>query len=694
MSDEVTAVGDEATAVGDEATAACDAQSDSAAQPSIPRRRRRWIAAFLLVPLFGLLAGFAVDWRRHEGRVLRGVLLAGIDVGDKTAEEVTLALAPLEQRLIQARRVLTLRDTRRELRPVELGFALDRVATIELAMQRGRAGGWLRRFRWWLARLANPESLSPVARIDEAKLGPMLTRWAAEAIDDPPFEGAVIVAGGVAKVDPPRAGTVIDRQATRETLLRAWAAHPGTPIAVPLQQQAPRRNRATIEAATVRAQKWLSAPLTLTAELPIEAPQDEGRSRARRGRKRDTDAAEPQLRKVELTVNRDVLAAALKSKLTDGDAPGIAIYFAPKLIDFAIESVRRSIERPALDARFEISRGGKISISASRPARVLLADKVAIALQRAADTPERRGVLPVSVGAAPKLSSEQARALGIVKRVSKFTTVHPCCQGRVKNIHRMAELVDSTLIRPGEIFSLNELVGERRRSGGFVPAPTIVHGKMKDTVGGGVSQFATTFFNAAFYGAYEIIERQPHSYYFRRYPMGHEATLSFPKPDVIIRNDTAAGLLIKCEYGPTYITVKMYGDNGGRKVKRKVARIENVLDPPVVFEADPTMDPDDEKVLARGQHGWSVVVSRIMTMPDGDKKVERRRVTYKPRERKLRVHPCMIPEGFDGHTGKKCPSDEKDGDEKDGEKDGDEGGAGGGEAGIDTDKEPPIDVGG
>jgi hypothetical protein len=62
--------------------------------------------------------------------------------------------------------------------------------------------------------------------------------------------------------------------------------------------------------------------------------------------------------------------------------------------------------------------------------------------------------------------------------------------------------------------------------------------------------------------------------------------------------------------------------------------------------------------------GWSVTVARILTFPDGTKKEERRKVTYKPRVRRVEVHPCRIPEGEPGHTGEKCPKPEEEEDEK------------------------------
>ena len=211
------------------------------------------------------------------------------------------------------------------------------------------------------------------------------------------------------------------------------------------------------------------------------------------------------------------------------------------------------------------------------------------------------------------------------------------------------------MVKPGETFSVNQVVGPRTRANGFVPAPTIEEGEMVDTLGGGISQFATTFFNAVFHGGYDILERQPHTYYFARYPMGHEATLSYPKPDLVFRNDTDAGALIRCEYGDTFIRVKIFGDNGGRKVTAKVSGQFDIKRPPVQLFPNRKLSPNREKVRYGGMIGWSVVVSRLLTFPDGSRREEKRKVIYNPRPREVEVHPCRIPKDEPGYTGEECP---------------------------------------
>lgn len=152
----------------------------------------------------------------------------------------------------------------------------------------------------------------------------------------------------------------------------------------------------------------------------------------------------------------------------------------------------------------------------------------------------------------------ELEALGIIEEVATFTTNHACCQGRVQNIQRMAEIVQGYVIRPGEVFDLNDITGRRTTANGFVPAGAIAEGVIEAQVGGGVSQFVTTMFNASFFAGLEFVEYQAHSIYFSRYPRGREATISFPKPDFIVRNTTPYGILVWPTWNDTSITVTLY----------------------------------------------------------------------------------------------------------------------------------------
>lgn len=164
----------------------------------------------------------------------------------------------------------------------------------------------------------------------------------------------------------------------------------------------------------------------------------------------------------------------------------------------------------------------------------------------------------------PKLSTVQASKVD--QLIGTFTTQHACCAPRVTNIHRIAELVDGSVILPGATFSLNAATGRRTAENGFVSAPAIADGELVDQFGGGVSQFSTTLFNAAWFAGLPILKHQPHSEYISRYPPGREATLDYDTIDQTIRNDTDSPVVIRTFTNATSVTVALYGHTGDRKV--------------------------------------------------------------------------------------------------------------------------------
>ncbi|MDT0184254.1 VanW family protein [Microbacterium sp. ARD31] len=166
--------------------------------------------------------------------------------------------------------------------------------------------------------------------------------------------------------------------------------------------------------------------------------------------------------------------------------------------------------------------------------------------------------------AQPDFTTKEARALKVRERVSTFTTYFPYAEYRNINIGRAAEIIDGTLLKPGETFSLNDTVGERTVENGFTKGYVISDGILIQDLGGGVSQMATTLFNAMFFAGLEDVEHKPHSFYIDRYPIGREATVAWGAVDLRFRNDTPYGVLIKTSVTPStpsssgVVTASMY----------------------------------------------------------------------------------------------------------------------------------------
>jgi vancomycin resistance protein YoaR len=155
--------------------------------------------------------------------------------------------------------------------------------------------------------------------------------------------------------------------------------------------------------------------------------------------------------------------------------------------------------------------------------------------------------------------------------VSTFTTHYAPGEPRVVNIRLASRLLDGTVLAPGATFSMNAALGERTTERGFVPAPMIYGGRVVASVGGGISQVATTLYNAAFFAGLDLVEHQPHTIYIERYPMGREATISWGGPELVFRNDWPAPLRMRLVATDTSVTVRFYSARLGRRVETETS---------------------------------------------------------------------------------------------------------------------------
>ena len=289
------------------------------------------------------------------------------------------------------------------------------------------------------------------------------------------------------------------------------------------------------------------------------------------------------------------------------------------------------------------------------------------------------------------LTAEEAMALRGAGLLSEFTTYHPVGQARVTNIQTIADAVNGYVVMPGEWFSLNAVVGPRTQAKGYVLAGAILGGFVQccddpANVGGGTSQFATTFYNAIFFSGLEDVPtslrsrppnvaNSPHTLWFSKYPAGREATMGYPGNDVRFRNDTGTAVLIVTDHGPRatadHITVRLYGDTGGRTVEAihscrpPLTTIFPEVNAPRaacatyatsqrVYVANRSYSPTRSDVTP-GQRGFNITVTRVIHWPGGATTSIPFPWHYDAGPMVIETHPCNIPRGYAGYTGEVCP---------------------------------------
>ncbi len=662
---------------------------EEASKPGQPMpwwRRRRPIAAISALVVVGASVIAIERSGADRAHVEAGVTVGGVLLGGRDEPSARAALVELETKLAHRTIPLVLNGHEARFEPSAGGFAMQIDATRDAVMNAARTTGFVGHLR----ALGRGRTDVPIGvDLDEGAMNDLVDEWESRLVEDHPVSGGVHFDKLTPVLDSPKAGHRIQR-AELMKLLRAELARGGSePIEIPTIEERPTLSQADAEAAFSKVKALVSGPITLAhapsaedvadAEAAQElrkkrvdednalAPKRHPKKKKKKGKRADDVAVGPPKPPPPVAIPTtlelvftpaDLVAMTRVAPRTD--AEGLEVSLDEAAIQRKIDPIANKLADSARDARFEIDDKDQIAIVPSRPGTRVDPKKVSEAIFASALVVDRRGDLPVDHGAPPGLTTEAAEKLGIKGLVTGFTTHHPCCQPRVINIHRIADIMNGALIKPGETFSVNKYVGPRTTDRGFVVAPSIGDGEMVETVGGGISQFATTLFNALFDAGYAIRERKAHSFYFNRYPMGIEATLSDPSPDLVFYNDTDAGILIKTFYDKTSVTVKLYGDNGGRKVERHVSSIFEVTDPKIEYEADDKLEPDEEKVKEKGANGWSLWAGRVITFPNGEKREEKRKITYRARPRLVRIHSCNIPKGEPDYTGKACPKKDKD----------------------------------
>lgn len=353
-------------------------------------------------------------------------------------------------------------------------------------------------------------------------------------------------------------------------------------------------------------------PITVEADRGEVAPRfsiHDGRNLARQGEEITALPLEVKAGDQVSTVPAETLRTWMRSEATED---GLVLKVDH---DAATAAVRKLLDQPnppPKDAAFNVV-DGAVTITPGEPGLGCCGEEAGGILEAGLLTsPVRPVELPV-VPIPPKVTAEQLSTSGIKEQVATFTTNHAAGQPRVTNIHLIADLIRGQVLKPGDTFSVNQFVGERTREKGFVVDGVIQDGKFDESVGGGISQFATTLFNAAFFAGLEFPEYQSHSLYISRYPYGREATLSYPKPDLQIRNQSPHPILIWPTYTRSSITVSLYStkwvevaQTGQSETQRgpcKLVRTERT----VTYLEDSTTKVDRVNALYRPEEGVNCI---------------------------------------------------------------------------------------
>jgi vancomycin resistance protein YoaR len=492
---------------------------------------------------------------QFHGDAKPGVHVLGIDVGGRDRAEIVSAIGRWS-----AERVTIHADGHSYHVPRGWLVAVDAQATATRALAAGSASSLV------LARRTDVEPAVKRASV----AGNVLAEIARAG--RPAVSATVRVDGWRAVTTPARTGRRLDRTALLQRLVERDLV-----VEAPFAPIKPAVGTAAAQAAASRIDALLAAPVAIDYHG------------AHRGALTRTQLARA------LSVHPD---GARFVVTLDGDA--LARIVRPRLGKWIVR---------AHNAQFVVA-GDRVRVTQSRPGHDVDPAQLVDAVQQATGDGH---VAHVELGPRqPDRTTAEAKKLGIRQKLVSYTTqMGESSSNRIHNVHLMADFIDGTIIKPGDDFSFNTVVGPRTSERGFLEGQMIIGSLVLPSIGGGVCQTATTLFNDAFELGLPILERTNHNLYLAHYPLGRDATVSWGGPDFKFRNDLKHGLLIKASYTDQTLTFTVYGTPEGRRVVSHTGPQVKWTSPGMNYAVDPRAPRGSVKVVkGTGEKGFDIQVSR------------------------------------------------------------------------------------
>ncbi|WP_016695527.1 VanW family protein [Rhodococcus rhodochrous] len=530
--------------------------------PNLPRRT----IALVVGGVVALLAVFYVaDLALSSGKVPRGVTVAGVEIGgmslDAAEAELTEQLTPRLGMPVD----VTAGDTQGQIVPSEAGIGIDWPATLD------QVGSQPLNPFTRLASFFGNDEVGVVSTRDEVALSAAIEKAAAAAAHEP-REGNIVFEDGTPVPVTPQPGQQLD-------------------VAV---------------AGDVFAERWPYGDVSLPVESVDVTVTREGLDRALAEVAVPAVAQDLVVRGLDGAVGvlpRDAVGAVL-SFVPDGSGGLEPQYNTEAAIGILAPQLAPSETEPK-DARIVLD-GGRPTIVPSETGEMVdwpvTLEKLPDLLKEEGD----RSTDAVYKKAEPELTTEGAEKLGIKEVVSEFTTSGFEYASGV-NIRLAAQEINGAIVKPGDTFSFNDYTGPRGAAQGYIESGIIESGRPGKAVGGGISQLATTLYNATYFAGMEDVEHTEHSYYISRYPAAREATIYDGAIDLKFRNPFDTGVLIQTIGTSSDITVRIWGTKTV-DVQSVTGNRTNFTSPNTI-----TLPAGSACIPSSGAQGFTVTDTRIVT---------------------------------------------------------------------------------
>lgn len=554
--------------------------------PTRAQRLRRGLGTTLMtagatLSLLALL--YTADLVLTVDEVPRGVTIAGVDIGGMSRIEAESALrAELGPRLVAPIPVRA-GDVETELDPVAAGLALDWPGTLE------QAGDQPFNPVSRLLSFFTTHEVGVVTTADPDMLRAAVSTLAETQLNHPLIEGTIRfedVPGGDVRavaVEPRQGQRLRDLDAAVRLVRDGWLS---AGVELPVTVTPPKATAAGVQAALDRVVN----PMIATA-VPVRGA--------------GTDAV----------LEPGVISEALRFAAQEDGS--LQVQLDQSRLRQALRPQLAETEAPARNARLVFTGDGP-TVRPSEPGRTINWERTLASFIEVARSPERPGLRVVYDVVRPEVTTEDAEAFGIKEVIGEFTTTG--LSGDIaRNVDAIAREVDGVIVGPGDTFGLEDHTGPRTASQGYVTAPVHEDGTGPRVIGGGVSQFTTTLYNAVYLAGLQDAGHTEHAYYFDRYPVARDArslTEDGSSVDLAFTNDADTGIAIQTEASGESVTVRIWGTER--------YRVESITGPRTdVTLPGVRLGPAENCTPSPGVAGFSTSDTRVLYDLDTGEEVSR-----------------------------------------------------------------------
>lgn len=571
-------------------------------------RTRLWfLGAFLL----GLVASLAVAGgallaydRAHDGRILPGVRAGGMDLSGMGRQEAALALAAAYSGLREGQ--VTIHAGRDEVAIPYRTFSrqADIEALIDEAMRTGRRGYVLERAVAEVRMALQGVELTPRVLLDEAALeaaaGEALAR-----LEVAPKDATVSIGANGILMTGAYPGRRFDAAGAVDAAIAA-AGRADAPAEVEVEaavaEVPPARSDADVLAAKAAAERMMGDVVVSHGLKTWTIPA----TTVRRWLSFDTTA--------------------------DGSFQPVVDQAA---VPDALTAVAKAVEVKAVSASYLVAKSGStVGVTASKDGRQLDRPATSAAIAQAlADrgSGAAPAVIPISVTVLkPDLTTEEAQKVApLMTRLSSWKTWFPIGERNYwgANIWLPAQIINGTVLQPGQTFEWFRALGPITSARGFGPGGVIKgdHTEPTGALAGGMCSSSTTLFNAALRAGLKMGARANHRYYIDRYPLGLDATVSKmggSTQTVTFTNDMAHPILIRGfkvrgSGGKGWVRYEIWGIPDGRTVSISKPSVANVRQATTKTVEVSTLPTGVRKQTEYPVNGMDVSVTRVVRARDG-----------------------------------------------------------------------------